>query len=195
MKTRIAAMVGLLWTGTFVMGQSQFVELDPVPGQALSTLQCDLGAGAASVGFSFAFATDEAAANGALLDSLTVSLMGPGSSGGVVILTADAGGTAWVPATPGYSSLDFSSFVYAATAFPAGASPGLYETAYDVTVTVPAFLQGEPLTLYFDLFNNNNGVDSRAYIVNLTAVPEPQSLGLVGVGLGLLLFGRKKKHS
>ena len=57
-----------------------------------------------------------------------------------------------------------------------------------VSMQVPESMRGRTLSLYFDLFNNQNALQSLGWISSVTVVPEPGTWTLLMTGI-LFLFG------
>jgi hypothetical protein len=143
--------------------------------------------------FEFGFATDEEFAPSELFDSFTITLQDDAMNYTMVILTADASGIVWAPATPGALFLDPASIARAAIPFPPPV-PGLASlTAYQASVPVPAQFQGQSAKLYLDLFDNLNQKASLAFF-RLKLVPEPAAWMFFPIGwLGWLFAQRQRK--
>jgi RHS repeat-associated protein len=137
--------------------------------------------------FSFGFATDEVLRPGILPDSLTLTLQDAAQQTTLLLVTMDAGGAVWAPVTPGTTpiaegSLDRLSIPYSSL------TPVLSSrSAFALEFAVPADLVGESLTLYFDLFSNDDGVRSQAWFSKVEVVPEPSALVLLALGGGWIL--------
>ena len=130
--------------------------------------------------FSFGFATQEQSQVGQFADSFTVSISGPG--GTAYLVTADASGVLWAPAVPGAIPLTESAIQRQFVPFEVP-SEGLSEAAsYQVDYSLPPAWQNSPLTLNFDLFDNQDPQHSLAYF-DVTPVPEPSSVAILLAGL------------
>lgn len=174
-----------------VSAQGTIQSLQTGSGQPLTTDQAVLQTGgflSPMINFAFGFTTQENPAPGVFLDSFTVSFE-DASSNVAVVATADAGGMVWAPASPGSVALDASQIQRQATTTPPGLTPVWSRTfAYSVAVPVPTAFTGSSVTVYFDLFDNQNAVMSLGWYDNLqvTSVPEPQPALLLALGLMLL---------
>ncbi len=150
------------------------------------------GVSAPEVVFSFGFITAEVPSPGAFLDSFTVSFGSPALSTVAVLATLDASGPVWLPNTPGGLVLPDGQVLRQAIT-PPSVSPILGQgVAYTVTVPLPAQLLGPTLNVTFDLFDNQNGINSLAWYggLQVVSVPEPQAGVLVLAGL--LIAGGKR---
>jgi len=154
-------------------------------GQVLLTTTVPYNAGQPSSGvlaFSFGFATQEQTQPSQFADSFTVSISGPG--GTAYLVTVDANAIVWAPAVPGAIPLTETAIQRQSVPFgvPSEGLPAL--ASYEVDYSLPAAWQGSPLTLNFDLFDNQNQLRSLAYF-DVTQVPEPSSVALLLTGLVL----------
>jgi hypothetical protein len=168
----------------------------PVVGQALVTEAVGISFGATVVEpglrLRFGFGTDEVFGPGGLGDSFTLTVQEDGGALTLVLVTVDAGGPVWAPPTPGTTPVDPGSLAWAPVAYPSLTPVPAHQWAYELAVALPQSAVGRPLTLYFDLFNNQDGVGSLGWFGDVTVVPEPGVWGLVGLG-ALLLWGRSRR--
>ncbi len=148
--------------------------------------------------FAFGFATDEQIEPGQFLDSFTVTLQADGDASATVIyFTADLSGVTWAPFSPGTLFISPESIERTVITFP-DLSPFTptpvpigHRLAYDITVPVPEGLRGQPVTLYFDLFDNQNLHASLGWV---EAVPEPSTIWLAVIaGISWLVLHRRTR--
>ena len=158
----------------------------PVPAFPDSTL--------APLEFRFAFGTDEVFSPGSIFDSFTITLQDDAKTLTLLLLTADASGVIWAPATPGAIALDPDSIARSAANYPSGQPVFVRQASFQVTVPVPSQYQGRSATLFLDLFDNQNSIPSQGYF-HLVNVPEPASwaTGLGGALCWLVLRRRRRK--
>src|SRR5690242_18642418 len=126
-------------------------------GQVLLTATVPYSAGQFSSGvlaFSFGFATDEQTQPGQFADSFTVSISGAG--GTAYLVTADANGITWAPAMPGGVPITQTQIQRQPVPFGVSSEGLSSASAYEVDYPLPAAWQSSPLTLNFDLFDNQN---------------------------------------
>jgi hypothetical protein len=136
--------------------------------------------------FTFGFGTDEEPAPGQFLDSVSFTLQGANHQT-ALFFTADANQVFWAPANPGGLTLSESEISRAATPFDIGTFHFLNEIAFSVSVRIPDELQDQSPTLFFDLFDNQNGMESLAYLQDVRVVPEPTPIALL-LSFGCLFF-------
>lgn len=142
--------------------------------------------------FEFGFATDEAFGPGGFFDSVTLTLQDQAMNHTLIIATADAGGFAWAPATPGALEVDPNSIIRTPIGFPSLTPVLNLRVAFHVIVPVPPQFNGLPASLYLDLSDNLNTLNSIGYF-KLITVPEPAVGLLAGLGgLGRLWLKRRK---
>lgn len=140
--------------------------------------------------FRFAFGTDEVFSPGGVFDSFTITLQDAAMTHTLLLLTADASGVVWAPATPGAIALDPDSIARIATNYPSGQPVFARQVSYQVTVPVPAQYHGRSATLFLDLFDNLNTTASQGYF-HLINVPEPASWA-IGLGGALCWLGLRR---
>jgi hypothetical protein len=139
------------------------------------------GTGLSAVTIDFGFATDEQPQPGVIADSFTISITGPDGTG--YLVTVDANGTQWAPLVPGALPVANSSLQWQTSPFLASTEGLTNLASYALAYTLPANWQGVPLTINFDLFDNQNALRSLAYYT--VPVPEPSCAALLVVGLAL----------
>lgn len=128
----------------------------------------------------FGFATLETPRPGLFADSFTVSVQS--SAGIVYLLTADVNGVQWAPLVPGALVISEASIQRASTEFAVPTEGLTPVAAYQVNYALPAAWETLPLTVNFDLFENQNTESSLAYF---TVIPEPSPTLLVGLAVAL----------
>ena len=146
--------------------------------------------------FAFGFATGETPQPGVLADSFTVTLQSLNQQITAVYATIDASGLVIAPPSPGAVALNPVSIQV--TPVPLSLSPARARKqswAYQVSALIPAQFGAGPYNLYFDLFDNQNGIPSQGWfnVSGLVAVPEPSTLALFAGG-GLLLWRIRMKR-
>jgi hypothetical protein len=142
--------------------------------------------------FDVGFATDELFGPGRLFDSFSISVAGPGNQPFAALLTADASGVLWAPATEGGFPLNGGTISRLGMAFPEGTRTYLQAEAYRISWPLPSAFRGD-LSVTFDLFDNLDGSGSLAYFTTPTIVPEPTFVSLLALGTWLAL--RRKSRS
>jgi hypothetical protein len=145
------------------------------------------------VTFDFGFATDEFLDPEAFLDSLTASLSSQNNQNFLPLFTIDASGVVWLP-TGGNVVLSDSDLQRMGIDFPSGPPTLTQRSAWHVEVVVPSvFLDGNPVSLFFDLFDNGNPVASAGWFrdVTLVVVPEPGVGALAVFGIVVMQFIRR----
>ena len=146
--------------------------------------------------FAFGFATDEELAPGMFNDSFTVSLQSLDVPGQVAVyFVVDRSGLVIGPPTPGGIPLDPALISVTPVAFPDGLTGLTHRTAFHVLTPVPEPLANQRLNVYFDLFDNGNGVNSLAWASAVTVIPEPQTgvLLLLSFALGAAFAKRIRR--
>lgn len=190
---RLGIAIGL---AVLSVGASAQGVMNTVPGIGFSSQSVPVFFGPASTSpllrFSFGFATDEVLQPGILPDSLTLTLQDAAQRTTLLLVTMDAGGAVWAPVTPGTTpipegSLERQSIPYSSL------TPVLSSrSAFALEFAVPADLVGESLTLYFDLFSNDDGVRSQAWFSKVEVVPEPSAWALLALGGGWILLSSRR---
>ena len=145
------------------------------------------------VSFDFGFATIEEILEGSFMDSATLTLQGSSPNATAIIGTLDLSGMLWTPATPGGLTLEPGAVNWAEIDFPDLSLELPHRKAYSAVVEIPAELQGQNLRFIIDLFDNQNGVKSVAYVSAPTVVPEPATMALAAAGFAIL-FGFKRRN-
>lgn len=143
--------------------------------------------------FRFGFTTDESVMPEIFLDSFSVSLSDD-LGGYAPIATLDASGAYWAPAG-GTVALTDEEIFREPIELPSSVTPLAQQLAWFVMVPIPEIFQGKPLTLYFDLFDNGNEVNSVAWFSDVTVqpVPEPEARWMALTGLLLLWWRFRRK--
>lgn len=180
------------------MAQGTFVYLQTGGGQPLVSQQEVLdttGIPAPELEFDFGFLTDEIPSPGNFLDSFTVSI-GDDAGDVATLLTIDASGVTWAPVSPGGVPVEDSQIIRSAITPPSQDPVNGRGTAYSVTVPVPQQLSGTNVTVFLDLFDNQDDVMSAGWSANLrmTNTPEPQLAALVAVGVAMFAIARKARR-
>jgi hypothetical protein len=145
------------------------------------------------VSFDFGFATIEEVLAGSFMDSATLTLQGSSPSATTIIGTLDRSGILWTPTTPGGVTLDPGAVSWTEIDFPDLSLELPHRKAYSAIVEIPTELQGQDLRFIIDLFDNQNGVKSVAYVSAPTVAPEPATMALAAAGL-VILFGFKRRN-
>ncbi|MBL9172703.1 MAG: Ig-like domain-containing protein, partial [Verrucomicrobiales bacterium] len=142
---------------------------------------------------SFGFSTDEIVRPGVIPDSFTITLQEMVSDQVLVLVNMDVSGTVWGPFTPGAVPLPQDSLDRAPISYPSLTPVLASRTAYQVELALPSEFQGRPLTLFFDLFSNDNGEASQAWFSEAVVVPEPGLVSLLVLGgAGVWWAGRRR---
>ena len=144
----------------------------------------------------FGFGTNEALGPGTIFDSFTLSIADASGASVWILANVDAGGLVIAPPTPG--SLPISGGDIAVSSIPSPLFNAEFANLFDysLTASVPQALLGSDATIYFDLFDNQNGINSRGWFSNFSVVPESASSTLALIGLVFVaLFGRFKPRS
>lgn len=143
--------------------------------------------------FRFGFTTDESVMPEIFLDSFSVSLSDD-LGGYAPIATLDTSGAYWAPAG-GTVALTDEEIFREPIELPSSVTPLAQQLAWFVMVPIPEIFQGKPLTLYFDLFDNGNEVNSVAWFSDVTVqpVPEPEARWMALTGLLLLWWRFRRK--
>src|SRR5207249_3650900 len=102
--------------------------------------------------------------------------------------SADLSGVSWAPPNPGGLSLDPVNILRSPFPFPPVTLGFSNIFAYSVDFPIPASLAGGSATLYFDLFDNQNPLNSVGWADNISVIPEPDPTFLGLVGLSLFFF-------
>ncbi|MBX3733953.1 MAG: Ig-like domain-containing protein [Verrucomicrobiae bacterium] len=143
----------------------------------------------------FGFSTDEIVRAGEIADSFTISLVDDQGGLALVLVTADAGGVVWAPETPGTTPVARDSIVAAAIEYPSLTPVLANPLAYAIEVALTDEVLDRPLTLYFDLFSNDNDIASQAWFSEVTVVPEPTTVALLAVGLAVVVWCGRRRGS
>lgn len=143
--------------------------------------------------FNFGFATDETVRPGEILDAFSISLGSIADPAQTLIyVTLDAAGLVVAPPTPGGIWIDPASLALTPVAPPPAFAQFGQQAAYHVLAPVPGVLVGQETTLYFDLFNNANGLESVGWVGAVTVIPEPGAGLLFVVGLAAWFLGNRR---
>ncbi len=166
-----------LWTGEWVF-EVPALEFEP-------TLELEVG-----------FSSEEPEAFGAFLDSFSLTLQTTDGVSTAVLVTMDPTGAVWAPETPGGVAVDLldlntlEAVIYDLDpVFP-------YTLSFSVSYSLPDTFADGGLTLYGDLFDNQNEWNSVAYVtsprisrlpaVDVSAFADDLTLLLSRSGVGLL---------
>jgi len=142
--------------------------------------------------FDFGFFTDEILTPGAFLDSFTITLQGNSST--AVLVTADASGVVWAPPSPGANAISDAEISRMAVMPPGMFGRGV---AYSVDVPLPAEFNGTDVSIFFDLFDNQNSIGSTGWYFNprISQVPEPQVMSFFAVAMTIVGIIRRKSRN
>ncbi|MGV3774089.1 MAG: PEP-CTERM sorting domain-containing protein [Verrucomicrobiales bacterium] len=140
--------------------------------------------------FDFGFSTSESIEPGLFADSITFTLSSPANQV-AYIATTDVNGTLWTPSVPGGLSIESGSIQFSEIAYPN--APYATSFAYSISFDIPTELQGQPLSLGFSLFNNQDQLASEAFLRNpVVIVPEPGVTAMMALGVASLLFFHRR---
>lgn len=143
--------------------------------------------------FHFGFETDEVFGPGTIFDSFSIGIENEAGDRFATLLTADASGVVYAPATPGGVSIPGGAITASLIPVPPLNQNLTQRYAAYVQAFLPQDFAGQEATLYFDLFDNQNGTASLGWFTDLTVVPEPTTTLLLGLG-ALLLLGLRKRN-
>lgn len=178
--------------------QSQPIVLQTGSGVILTTARHPLDSsafsGGAHIAFEFGFASNETPEPSSFADSFTVSLENPLGQR-VYIATVDASGTLWAPGVPGSIPIQADDIQHVGVSYAIEAPNGSHATAYSVSLQMPSLLQGQPLHLRLDLFDNLNTTSSQGYLHGSVVVPEPAVVWLGGLGAIASLLAYRRRCS
>lgn len=165
--------------------------------QALQTRSLNLSlpqGTSAPLEFKFGFETDEVFRPGEFFDSFTLSLRTLDDLFTLILVTADASGVLFAPPTPGTELLADSALTRSPIPSPSLTPHLAQQHSFSVSAVLPENLMGREVTLFLDLFDNNNGVISHGWLADITVVPEPTLWPLIPLA-GMVLFRkRSRKH-
>jgi len=199
----VAVLIWIGWEGRLAAQARQEVltTLNPLPDQVIISEVRPVSTGVAgenlTLQLQLGFGTHEVFAPGTIFDSFSITLQTIDFSRSWLLATFDASGVVWAPVTPGTEPLNESSVARAAINYPSLLPDFRFLQAYVLEFTLPDAAAGQPLNLYFDLYNNQNGTASQAWFTDVVVVPEPgvATLGMVGVLMLWLLHRRRKRVS
>ena len=147
--------------------------------------------------FAFGFATEETIRPDFFFDSFTGTLQARENPAlTAVLFTIDTSGLLIRPPTPGGIELPPSSLGITPVPFPALEPVLPSRSAFTMTFAVPNDLRGRELTLFFDLFDNQDSRRSLGWVSEVVMVPEPSAAFLLLAGLGiwsLLHFNARRR--
>jgi hypothetical protein len=141
--------------------------------------------------FDFAFGTEEALGGEGFFDSATLTLQTGHKSATALLLTVDRLGLNWFPETPGGLLLDPASIEWRTIPFPGISPEPAFTLALHISAAVPPEMSGQPITLFLDLFDNQNASASVAWMSPVTIVPEPSVWALGALAVGLLALRKR----
>jgi hypothetical protein len=142
---------------------------------------------------SIGFATAESWTPGSFLDSVTLTLRDQVSLNTAIYATIDGGGTLWAPSSGGLT-IDPDSIIRSTIPFPSLTPELPFKWAYVLRLPVPEQMLGRSLDLHLDLFDNQNGSQSLAWMSGVVVIPEPSGAVIFGCGvLALFLFTCRHK--
>lgn len=192
-------VVALAWFGSKeVLGQGVVdpVVVNTVAGQELTgaTTRFAFGSGIFNPGIRMkvGFASNETDGPGIFSDAFTVTLQTDDRSVTLVLVTLDPRGAVWAPSTPSTTPISEESIGRAMIAYPDLTPVLVNRQAYQMEVALPESVLGQSLTMYFDLFSNDNGIPSQGWYGELTLIPEPSVTWLVAVGLAGMWWARRR---
>ncbi len=167
--------------GGCALGQGTIFVMNTGSGQVLQSQMRDVGTtestAPADFQFSFGFATGQVPQPGVLADSFTVTLQNLNQQITAIYATIDAGGLVIAPPSPGAVTLNPATIQVAPIPYPA-LLPVVAGNAwaYQVNAPIPAQFGSGPYTIYFDLFDNQNGVPSQGWFDVNGIAPVPEAL-------------------
>lgn len=180
------------------LAQSQPLVLQTGSGVILTTalhpLANTTSPGGTRIDFEFGFASNETPEPSSFADSFTVSLENPLGQR-VYIATVDASGTLWAPGVPGSIPIQADDIQHVGIRYALETPAGAQTIAYSVSLRMPTLLQGEPLQLRLDLFDNLNTTPSQGYLHGAVVVPEPTVVWLGGLGAIASLLAYRRRCS
>ena len=144
-----------------------------------------------TLAFDVGFSTEETPQPNVFLDSFTLTLQDKNKTFTTVYLTVDASGFSWAPSASGPVLIFPESVARRAITFPNLDPSLLHNFAYTVQAPIPQELVGRPLTLYLDLFDNQNSLRSLAWTSGFSIIPEPETWTLALLGASVLLVMRR----
>jgi len=151
-------------------------------GQPLVSLSLSLeipAAPSSRLTFDFGFATAESPVPETFLDSFSISLQRKDLSATALLLTADSFGLDWAPPNPAGLLLNPDSIKREPIPFPSFGAELPQKFSFSVSVPLPFEFVGRSSTLFLDLFDNQNQLDSLAFLAELK---------ITGTGTGARLF-------
>ena len=142
----------------------------------------------------FGFGTDEVFGPGTIFDAFSVTVQSADLTKTWVLATFDASGVVWAPVTPGTETIDQSSISRTTINAPSLLPDFRFAQAYNVEWMLPTDAAGQPLNIYYDLYNNQDPIASQGWFTDIIVVPEPGviSLGVLGLGLVWLIQQRSR---
>ena len=161
----------------------------------MQTLDTTVPGGQPLLEFDFGFASAESPSPGAFLDSFTVSLQDLNQTSTAILFTEDPSGLVLAPASPGTLVLNPALMNLNAIAYPSLQPVVPNPTAFHLSMPVPQEFVGNPVNVFFDLFNNQDALASQAWVdnVQISTIPEPPvSMLLLLSGCILWKFSRRK---
>jgi len=159
------------------LAQGGLVALNTGGGQLLVTesrsLSVDSSLVLPALEFEFGFATDESLQAGIFFDSFTVTLQDQSGSPTAVYWTIDVSGLVTAPPTTGAMDLDASGVRTYARAYP-NLTPVLNQRqGFQARALIPPAFAGRPVTVFFDLFDNQDDQRSQAWFTEPRIVAAP----------------------
>jgi len=203
-RLKLATILMLAWVcgGGWVSGQGReeaLVTLNPIPGEGVISevrpVMFDSVGGSFVFQLKLGFGTDEVFGPGTIFDSFSITLQTEDLSRTWVLATFDASGVVWAPATPGTETLSDSSIARTSINYPSLLPDFSFRHAYALEVALPENATGQPLNLYFDLFNNQNSVASQGWFTDVVVVPEPSVVALSVTGILMLWLLKRRRAS
>jgi|GEM_PF-5582119 len=197
---RIASVAGVLCTALGVSGADGLTLLAPDGSGSLLSYAVTLEKPAFSdpyLSFELGFTTEEATVPARFLDSVTLTLQNQAGSVTSLLLTQDVGGEVWGPTGEGTVAIPPERIQHGAAAWPGGIPTLPFAVAHRVVVPIAIELAASPMSLYVDVFDNQDALRSKAWIRGVVVLPgQPVQISgavnyyagggaISGVGLGL----------